>query len=326
MLSDRFARTITYLRISVTDRCNFRCVYCMPAAGIDLVPHAEILSFEEIVRVVEAGAALGLSKLRLTGGEPTVRRDLPRLVALLREVDGIREIAMTTNGARLTELAGPLREAGLSRLNISLDTLNPERARDISRRDFQEQVLAGIETAAKVGFPLKFNTVVMRGVNDHEVAELVRFAHGYGAQIRFIEYMPMGLTAFSDANRMVPSAELRDRLSLIYDLEPDAARDPHDPARAYICRTTGARIGFIGSMTENFCAGCNRMRLTAQGGLRPCLHQDAEVDVRSVLRSGGDQAAVQDAFREAAGLKWSGHHMTDVIPLYTAREMVSIGG
>ena len=326
MLSDRFERTITYLRISVTDRCNFRCVYCMPAEGVELVPHEEILSFEEIVRVVEAGAKLGLTKLRLTGGEPTVRRDLPQLVAMLRSIEGIREIAMTTNGARLVELAGPLHEAGLARLNISLDTLNPERAQNIARRDFHAKVLAGIEAAAAVGFPLKFNTVVMRGVNDHEVAELVRFAHGYGAQIRFIEYMPMGLTAFSEANRMVPSAELRARLGLIYDLIPDPAGDRHDPARPYICRNTGARVGFIGSMTENFCAGCNRMRLTAQGGLRPCLHQDVEVDVRAILRSGGDEAAIQAAFQEAAGLKWSGHHMTDVIPLYTAREMVSIGG
>jgi len=298
----------------------------MPADGVELVPHAEILSFEEIVRVVEAGAGLGLTKLRLTGGEPTVRRDLPRLVAMLRAVDGIREIAMTTNGARLAELAEPLRNAGLTRLNISLDTLNPERAQQIARRDYHAKVLHGIEAAAKAGFPIKFNTVVMHGVNDQEVAELVRFAHGYAAQIRFIEYMPMGLTAFSDTNRMVPSAELRERLGLIYDLVPDSSHDPHDPARAYICRNTGARVGFIGSMTENFCAGCNRMRLTAQGGLRPCLHQDAEVDVRRVLRSGGDETAIQDAFREAAGLKWSGHHMSDVIPLYTAREMVSIGG
>ncbi len=178
MLNDRFNRTISYLRISVTERCNFRCVYCMPADGIALASRSELLSFEEIVRTVRVGATLGLTKIRLTGGEPTVRRDLPELVAMLNQIDGINEIAMTTNGARLLELAEPLKKAGLTRLNISLDTLRPERNRELTRRDLLPAVFKGVDEAIAVGFaPLKFNAVVLRGINDDELGEMVWFAH-----------------------------------------------------------------------------------------------------------------------------------------------------
>jgi cyclic pyranopterin phosphate synthase len=332
MLQDQQKRFITYLRISVTDRCNFRCVYCMPEQGIDLAPKSELLTFEEIARVARVGAELGVTKIRLTGGEPTVRRELPSLVAMLSAIPGIGEIAMTTNAARLGELAGPLKAAGLTRVNISLDTLNPEKAREIARRDSFEAVMQGIDAAHRAGLtPLKFNAVVMRGTNDDELAGLVRFAHSYDAQIRFIEYMPMGEARFDSHNRFISAAEMRERLVPEFDLVPDlrtnqSAVDDTDPARGWICRRTGARVGFISSISDNFCATCNRMRLTAEGGLRPCLHQNAEVNVRELLRTGGSDAEIAAAYQQAADLKWAGHHMTDFIPLYSAKEMVSIGG
>ena len=324
MLQDRFQRLISYLRISVTDRCNFRCVYCMPENGVELSPRDDILAFEEIARIARVGASLGLSKIRLTGGEPTVRRDLPVLIGMLRAIPEIQEIAMTTNAARLDELAAPLRNAGLNRINVSLDTLNSEKAREIARRDEFQRVLAGIEAAKSVGLGLKFNTVVMRGINDDELPDLLEFARGHDAQIRFIEYMPMGMARFDERNRLVSALEMREILAEKFDLQPESENG--DPARGYVCRKTGARAGFISSMSDHFCESCNRMRLTASGGLRPCLHQDAEVDARQILRSGGSDEDLRGAFLEAAGLKWAGHRMNDVIPLFSSKEMVSIGG
>lgn len=330
MLLDRFSRQFTYLRISVTDRCNFRCVYCMPAEGIPLSPRHDLLTFEEIERVVRAGAQLGLSKLRLTGGEPTVRKDLPLLVRRLKAVPGIGEVSMTTNAATLEEQAPLLKDSGLDRLNISLDTLDRNLSQEIARRDYFDKVHRGIELAHKLGFPLKFNTVVMRGTNDHELADLVLYARRFSAQIRFIEYMPMGAARLDDHNKLVTAAEIQAVLQNSYELQADESTDPKDPARGFICRRTGAKVAFISSMSANFCGACNRMRLTASGGLRPCLHQDAEVDVRAIIRGqhlGPElDAALQEAYWRAAGLKWAGHHMNDVIPLYSTKEMVSIGG
>jgi cyclic pyranopterin phosphate synthase len=328
MLCDRYNRVISYLRISVTERCNFRCVYCMPAEGIALSPRDHLLSFEEITRVAKVASTLGLKKVRLTGGEPTVRRDLPQLVGLLRDIPSLEEIAMTTNGARLSELAQPLKDAGLNRVNISLDTLKPERARELTRRDTHDDVLRGIDAALAAGLtPLKLNAVVMRGVNDDELPDLVRFACEHGAEMRFIEYMPMGLARRDERNTTVTASEMLERLAPYFDLQPDAtSTQVGDPSRVWVCRHSGARVGFITSMSEHFCDTCNRMRLTAEGGLRPCLHQDAEVDVRQVLRSGGSDGDIKMAFRQAAGLKWAGHHMNDVIPLFSSKEMVAIGG
>jgi cyclic pyranopterin phosphate synthase len=325
MLQDRFSRLITYLRISVTDRCNFRCVYCMPAEGIELSPRAEILSFEEIARIARVGATLGLSKIRLTGGEPTVRRDLPELIGMLRAIPEIREITMTTNAALLDNLAAPLKEAGLDRLNISLDTLERQKAGEIARRDYFDRVLAGIEASRRVGLGIKFNTVVMRGLNENELPALLDFARSYEAQIRFIEYMPMGMARFDERNRLVTASEMREILATRFDLVPEVGNES-DPARGYVCRRSGARAGFITSMSDHFCESCNRMRLTATGELRPCLHQNAEVDARAILRGGGSDQDVRGAFLEAAGMKWVGHHMNDVIPLFSSKEMVSIGG
>lgn len=325
MLFDRFERLISYLRISVTDRCNFRCVYCMPAEGVDLSPRDDLLSFEEIARVAQVGATLGLRKIRLTGGEPTVRRDLPRLVSMLSAIDGIKELAMTTNAALLGELAAPLKQAGMTRLNISLDTLQRDKAAHIARRDEWARVARGIEAAREEGFGLKFNAVVMRGWNDDELGDLVTFAHSFEAPMRFIEWMPMGSLAFGERSTAMSWREMLQRLQTRFDLRPESGNG-NDPAKMWVCQRTGARVGFISSMSDHFCATCNRMRLTAQGGLRPCLHQDAEVDVRSLLRGGASDDELAMAFREAAGLKWAGHRMNEIIPLYSGKEMVSIGG
>lgn len=328
-LRDSFSRLISYLRISVTDRCNFRCVYCMPAEGIAVLPREQILSFEEIARIVRVGVSLGLHKIRLTGGEPTVRADLPVLVRMLRSIDGVGEISMTTNAARLEILAPELKAAGLDRVNISLDSLNRQKAAELARRDVLPDVIAGIEAAVDMRLmPLKFNAVVIRGVNDHELPDLLRFARRYEAEMRFIEYMPMGDARFDVHNaQTVPTSEMIARLREAgFDLTRDDSRDPHDPARGWRCQRTGARAGFISSITQHFCDTCNRMRLTAEGGLRPCLHQDAEVDVRQILRTGGGDEQIREAFERAAGMKWAGHRMTQLVPLFSRKEMIAIGG
>ena len=325
MLHDRFHRLISYLRISVTDRCNFRCVYCMPARGIDIAPRDELLSFEEIERVARVGASLGVNKIRLTGGEPTVRRDLPTLVSMLKNIPGINELAMTTNAVLLGELAAPLKEAGLDRVNISIDTLDRAKAFAIARRDDFDKVQHGIEAAHEVGLKIKFNTVAMRGTNDDELGDLAEFARSYDAPIRFIEWMPMGQARFDETNQTISAREMRLILNQRFDLV-EAPRLPGDPARGWVCQRTGARVGFISSMTDHFCETCNRMRLTALGGLRPCLHQDAETDVRAILRGGGSDDELRAAYFAAAGQKWAGHRMNDVIPLYSSKDMVSIGG
>ncbi len=327
MLQDRQNRVLSYLRISVTERCNFRCVYCMPESGVELSPRENILSFEEIARVATVGARLGLTKIRLTGGEPTVRRDLPLLVQMLRAIPQIREIAMTTNAALLGELAAPLKNAGLDRVNISLDTLNRERMKSLSRRDLFNDVMRGIEAARDNDLSPKFNAVVMRDLNDDELPDLVDFAHGYNAQMRFIEWMPMGIAASNQQNRTVSTTEMLERLksSTRFDLVRENG-DDCDPARGWISRNNGARVAFISSMSDSFCATCNRMRLTAEGGLRPCLHQDAEFDVRALLRCACSDGELENAFRAAANLKWAGHRITAPIPLLSRKDMVLLGG
>jgi cyclic pyranopterin phosphate synthase len=325
MLRDRFCRVISYLRISVTERCNFRCVYCMPAEGVELLPRDEILSFEEIARIARVGSTLGLTKIRLTGGEPTIRHDLPHLVKLLRAIEGIGEITMTTNAARLGVLAQPLRDAGMDRLNISLDTLCREKMGRISRRSLFDSVMSGIAAGARL-FPIKFNCVAMRGVNDDEFCDLLQFAHEHSAQLRFIEYMPMGQARFDAQDKFISAAQTREILSERFDLEPERSGDRSDPSRGWRCVKTGARVGFITSISEHFCDTCNRMRLTAEGELRPCLHQNVEVDVKRVLRGGGSDEEIAQAFRRAANLKWAGHRINDAIPLYSEKEMVVIGG
>ena len=326
ILRDSHARTFRSLRVSLTPACNFACVYCRPADHRTFRHGSDLLSLGEVARVVRVAAGLGFRKVRLTGGEPLVRPHVPDLVADLKAIPAIREVALTTNGSLLPRHAQRLRGAGLTRVNVSLDSLNRETAAKLAGRDVLAEVLAGLDAAALADLPVKLNVVPVRGVNDHEAADLVAYGAARGWEVRFIEYMPMGAVARTLPDATVPSAELRERLAACFDLRPDPDVPASDPARGWVCERTGARVGFISSLTEHFCAACDRMRLTAEGQLRPCLHQDAGVDLRGPLRSGADDGELADLFREAAGLKWAGHEMTAAAPRFSARDMISLGG
>lgn len=323
-LSDFFQRPINYLRISVTDRCNLRCVYCMPEGGISLLGRSDILTFEEIQAVAQAAAELGISKVRLTGGEPLARVSLPDLVRMLDQIGGIDDIALTTNGILLARYARDLKAAGLRRVNISLDSLRPERFQRITRGGRLEDVLKGIEAAREVGLsPIKINVVVMKGVNDDE---LLDFAHKTLEQdwnVRFIELMSIGQNHESDT-WFVPVSEVMERLKSLGDLEPHSSTAGNGPARYF--RLPGAKgtLGFISPVSEHFCIHCNRLRLTADGKLRPCLLSDEEIDLRASLRRGASPEELKALIQEAVAAKPAGHHLGTGSP--QKRNMVQIGG
>ncbi len=306
-LVDAFGRVATSLRISVTDRCNYRCVYCMPAEGVPFVPKAEVLTYEELLRLVRVLAALGVRKVRVTGGEPLLRRDLPRFIAALRGVPGIQEISLTTNGFYLREMAGDLYRSGLRRLNVSLDTLRPERYREINRVDGLEKVLRGLEAAEAAGFaPIKVNAVLLPGLNEDEILEFARLARTRPIVVRFIEFMPMDGGALWSTDKVVSGGAVRERISRIYALEPVPGADPHAPARAYRFRDGRGEMGFINPMSEPFCDQCDRVRLSATGEFRTCMFQARGVDLRRPLREGADDAALAARFMDAVRRKERG--------------------
>jgi cyclic pyranopterin phosphate synthase len=331
-LRDADARRVSYLRISLTDRCNYRCTYCMPEEGVDLVSRADVLSFEEIERLVRALVPLGVRRVRLTGGEPTVRKDLVELVGRLAAL-GLDDLAMTTNGQLLAGLARPLKDAGLSRLNVSVDTLDEAKFRSITRRGELGAVLDGIDAAGAVGFEgTKINAVVMGGVNDDELASLCRFAWEREIVPRFIEFMPMSDGALFSPGTFVAAAEMRARVEAeVGPLVPD---DGHrirgvGPAR-YLGvaqgRFAGARLGLISAVTEPFCETCNRVRLSATGQLHTCLALDDSSDLRGPLRSGCSDRELQDVVRRAVGMKQPGHAFTTCGTGGPRKHMVAIGG
>ena len=329
-LRDRYKRTFGKLRISLTPACNFRCTYCRPATGVPVPPPSELLSFDEIVRVAGVAVELGMTKLRLTGGEPLVRPEVPQLVQRLSAEAGATSVGMTSNGSLLRRHAAALNSAGLSSVNVSLDTLDRHRASQLARADVLPDVLDGIEAAIDAGLPVKLNAVVMPGVNDapDDLADLCGYAAARRVPLRFIEYMPMGQTgdALHGTASTVTAAETRRRLSAAgVVLHAGTRHDAADPAAPWF-DDAGNEIGFIHSISGHFCDACDRMRLTAVGGLRPCLHQDAEVDLRRTLRGGGTAADIRNVFAEAASLKWAGHQMNALVPLTVRREMVTIGG
>ncbi len=288
---DQFGRTIEYLRISVTDRCNFRCVYCMPVEGLQWLPKAEILRYEEIAAVVSQLAPLGLTRLRITGGEPTIRPDLPVLVQQLRAVPGITDIALSTNGAKLNTLAGPLRDAGLDRINMSADSLRPDRIAAIARRNLGFDPVTAAEHAERAGLdPIKINMVVMRGINDDEIEAFARLTLDHPWHVRFIELMPVGDMRALTWDHVVPSDEILDRLANIAPLIPTPGPRGNGPAAYYRWPDAAGSIGVITPMTHTYCAACNRVRLTADGRLRTCLFGDHEVDLRTPLRRGAPLA------------------------------------
>lgn len=304
-LRDQFGRSIEYLRISVTDRCNFRCQYCMPLEGLQWLPKGDILSYEEITEVVRQLAPLGLRRLRITGGEPTIRPQLPELVRQLREVQGIEDVALSTNGVRLPELAAPLRAAGLDRVNMSADSLRPDRIAAIARRSVPFDPVASLEAAQAAGLgPLKINVVVMRGVNDDEVVDFARLTLGHPWHVRFIELMPVGdMHELTDAH-VVPSDEVLGRLGVLGPLVPVAGPRGNGPAAYHRIGEAPGTVGVITPMTHTYCGSCNRVRLTADGRLRTCLYGDHEVDLRGPLRRGEPLAPL---FRQALADKPKEH-------------------
>ena len=287
-LSDQFGRRIEYLRISVTDRCNFRCAYCMPLEGLPWLPREEILSYEEIADVVRQLAPLGVSRLRVTGGEPTIRPQLTTLIAMLREIPGIEDIALSTNGVKLPEMAERLKAAGLDRVNMSADSLRPDRIRKIARRSISFSPVDAAEAAERAGLgPVKLNTVVMRGINDDELEDFARLTLEHPWHVRFIELMPVGEMAELTFEHVVPSDEILARLRSIAPLGRDAGPERGNGPAAYY-RFPGApgSVGVITPMTHTYCGDCNRVRLTADGRLRTCLYGDEEVNFRDALRAG----------------------------------------
>lgn len=300
-LHDQHGRAIEYLRISVTDRCNFRCAYCMPIEGLPWLPRADILSYEEIADIVRQLAPMGLRRIRLTGGEPTIRPDLGRLIAMLRQVVAVNDIALSTNGLRLPELAGALRAAGLDRVNVSVDSLRPERVRAIARRPITFDPRRALLAAEAAGLePIKVNVVVMRGVNDDEIGELACLTRDHPWHVRFIELMPVGDLHEATEAHVVPSAEVLDRAAAaVGGLTPVAGPTGNGPARYWAAAGAAGTVGVITPMTHSYCASCNRVRLTADGRLRTCLFGDHEVDLRSPLRAGLPVVAeVERALRE----------------------------
>lgn len=307
-LRDQHGRGIEYLRISVTDRCNFRCLYCMPLEGLDWLPKAEILRYEEIAEVVRQLAPLGLRRLRLTGGEPTLRPDLARLVRMLRDIDGVEDIALSTNGVHMQRMAQSLADAGLTRVNISADSLRPDRVAQIARRtmDFDLRSAASAAQAAGIA-PIKLNVVVMRGINDDELADFARLTLEHPWHVRFIELMPVGDMRDLTWEHVVPSDEVLERIAAVGSLTPDSGPAlGNGPAAYYRLAGAAGTVGVITPMTHTYCGTCNRVRLTADGRLRTCLFGDHEVLLRDALRSG---EPLEPLFRKALAEKPLEHEL-----------------
>ena len=327
-LIDSFGRVHTNLRVSVTDRCNIRCFYCMPAENVRFKPRRELLSFEEIERFVRVAARLGVNKLRLTGGEPLVRHELPLLVEKLAKVPGILDIALTTNGVLLAEQAQALKDAGLHRLNVSLDSLDPETFFRISRREGLDRVLAGIHTAQRIGFrKIKLNAVAIRGLTEPDILPLGNFAREHGLEMRFIEFMPLDADGNWDNDQVLSGQQIRDVLEAdIGPLLPVERDDPSQPATDYRFADGRGRIGFINPVTQPFCQACNRLRLTAEGQVRNCLFSAEEWDARALLRGNASDEELANLLRQSVGEKRAGHGINSEEFFKPDRAMYQIGG
>jgi cyclic pyranopterin phosphate synthase len=326
-LTDSFGRVHDNLRISVTDRCNIRCFYCMPEEGIQFQAREEILSFEEIARFTRIAASMGVSKLRITGGEPLVRKDLPHLVSMLASIPGVKDIALTTNAVLLEGLARPLRDSGLGRLNIHLDTLDRERFRQITRRDDLDRVLRGIDAAQNEGFPVKLNAVAVKGLVEDDIVPLAQFGRERGIDVRFIEFMPLDAQGIWDRNGVLTADEMLSVLKeKIGPLDEIPDHDPRAPATEYRFADGGGRVGFIASVSKPFCKNCNRIRLTADGHLRYCLFAIEETDVKSALRGGASDGGISVLIRQTVSKKWAGHEINSANFVAPPRPMYAIGG
>jgi cyclic pyranopterin phosphate synthase len=324
-LLDSFGRVADDLRISVTDRCNFRCTYCMPAEGLQWLPKEEILRFEEIARLARVFVSLGVKAFKLTGGEPTVRAELPTLVAMLREVSPDADISMTTNGTLLHKVAQPLADAGLSRVSVSCDSLLQHRFAEMTRRDALEQVHAGIRAAVDAGLtPVKINCVVIAGQNDDEVVDFARYARDTGHEVRFIEYMPLDAEQQWEREKVAPSSEVLRAIHTEYPLVPEHGPEPATTFR--FADGAPGSVGVIPSVTEPFCDTCNRLRLTSDGQMRSCLFSLDETDLRDPLRAGATDVELAQLIRDNVARKWSGHRINHPDFVRPTRSMSMIGG
>ncbi len=326
-LIDSFGRVHDNLRVSVTDRCNIRCFYCMPEQDVQFVRRSEILDFEEIERFARIAGSLGINKVRVTGGEPLLRRDLPVLIARLAAIPGILDLALTTNGVLLADLAGPLYQAGLRRLNVHIDTLDRERFLQITRRDDLSRVLDGLAEAKRLGFRIKLNCVAVKNLVEPDIVPLARYARENNFEVRYIEFMPLDSQNLWDRSKVLLAGEIVEILSR--EIAPLAAvpdPDPRAPATQYDFTDGGGRIGFIASVSRPFCLNCNRLRLTADGKLRYCLFAIEEDDVKTPLRAGATDDEIAVLIRRNIAGKWLGHEINSAKFVPPPRPMYSIGG
>lgn len=327
-LIDSFGRVHNNLRISVTDRCNIRCFYCMPADNVEFMPRSDLLTFEEIERVVRIGTGLGIDRLRLTGGEPLVRRELPSLISRLVRIPGIVDIGLTTNAVLLDELAQPLRDAGLQRLNISLDALDPEVFRKVTRRDSYDKVIAGIDAARRAGFrPIKLNAVSIKGLTEDQIIPFAELARETDTEVRFIEFMPLDADSKWQNDKVLTASSIRQILEDKFGkLLPVPRSNPSAPANDFQFADGRGRIGLIASVSQPFCGTCNRFRLTADGKLRNCLFSLEETDIRPLIREQGTDAEIADAMLTCVSAKLAGHQINSDDFVQPDRPMYSIGG
>lgn len=329
LLTDSYGRRIKNLRVSITDRCNFRCRYCMPAEGLPWLPKADILTYEEITRVVRVAVSIGVEQVRVTGGEPLVRRDVPELIRQLHAVPGLWSISLTTNGTRLPQLAGPLAEAGLTRINVSLDSLVPHKFFQITRRDALQAVLDGLEALERYPqiHPIKVNAVAMKNFTEDEVLAFAALARRKPYVMRWIEFMPLDADQLWTKEDILTGAEILAIIEQAYGpLVPITGGDKSETARRYRFPDGVGEVGFINPVSEPFCASCDRIRLTAEGGLRTCLFSQEEHDLRTILRGGGSDDDLADAIRAAVRQKELKHYIGDKRFIRTKRSMSMIGG
>jgi cyclic pyranopterin phosphate synthase len=326
-LVDGHGRRIGDVRVSVTDRCNFRCQYCMPAEGLPWLERADVLSFEEITRLVGVLARMGVADVRLTGGEPLVRREFPTLAAMLAAVPGVEDLAVTTNGYLLERDAAALVDAGIKRFNVSIDSLQRDRFFEMTRRDALPRVLRGLEALAAFpeAHPIKVNAVALRGFTEDEALPFAEFARAHPYEVRFIEWMPLDGDRNWSRDQMLPGDELRAIINAVHPLEAEP-REAHATARVYRFADGQGRIGFINPVSEPFCGDCDRIRLTADGKLRTCLFSLGETDLRAPLREGADDAVLEQIIRDAVWRKELKHHVNDPGFVQPARSMSAIGG
>ncbi len=324
LLKDNFGRKINYLRLSVTDRCNMRCRYCMPESGVSKLDHQQVLSYEQLYLLAEAAVALGIEKIRVTGGEPLVRKGIIDFLDQLSQIPGLKQLVLTTNGLKLPEMAAALKQAGVQRLNISLDSLRPEVFAKVTRRDELSKVLDGITIAEQVGLPIKINMVVMRGVNDAELVDFAAMTLEKNCSVRFIEYMP-AIKEESWQSLVMPGEEILERIAEVFAFTPVVRGELAGPAREYKIASAQGTIGVITALSGHFCQGCNRIRITASGKVRNCLFADAEYDLRPLL-AGGDAGDIQHALLQLVENKPEMHGMSEESTEHTAFTMARIGG